>query len=185
MQESRENRVCLNTIPNSRKNGGAANSGLTATMLQLWERGGKVGRNPKNFVVLYKRMQALLNKKTFFIILLAAVLMMPFGGFLSSEMMMEDGVMHPCPYMGVAGICTMTPLEHVSQWQQMFTTTVQPMTTFALLLLLAITVFLHVAEKLFVPKRLERFRPRYRYGERVFDLMQRLFARGILHSKAY
>ena len=130
-------------------------------------------------------MRGILNKKIFFTLLLTAVLMMNFGGFFTSEMMMENSVMHPCPYMGVAAICNMSPLEHLSQWQQMFTTTVQPMTTFALLLLLAIAVFLHVAEKLSVPKRLERFRPRYRYRERVFDLMQRLFARGILNSKAY
>ena len=118
--------------------------------------------------------------------LLAFLTSMTVGGFLTAGMMMEDGMMQPCPFMDSASICNMTPLEHVSQWQQMFTTTSPELATTALLLLLSALIvftFARVLPKL-KPPRVRVFH-RYRYRERVFDPLKIAFARGILNPKLY
>ena len=108
------------------------------------------------------------------------------GGFMSADIMIKDGMLTPCPFMGVASLCNMTPLEHVSQWQQMFTTTSQEFASTALLLLLSLVVVFTVVN--FLSKhKLAPIRPvsRYRYRERVFDSLKLAFARGILNPKLY
>lgn len=122
------------------------------------------------------------------IVLLSFIMMMNVGGALSNQIMMEEGMMADCPYMGVAAICTMTPLQHFSEWQQMFTATAQSMTLMSVLLLLALTaalsgLFRHIA----VPNTLIEFRARhrYRYRENIFDSLRLALARGIIHTKVY
>ncbi len=76
-------------------------------------------------------------------IFLVLVLMMNVGGVFSAGMMMDDnGMMHNCPYMGIAALCNMSPLEHLSQWQSMFSAT---------LLLFALAFLWHMSGQLITP----------------------------------
>ena len=131
------------------------------------------------------RMTRVFSKKVAFTLLIAVILMMGVGGVFSSEMMMDDGgVMHNCPFMGMTTICDMSPLVHLSKWQEMFATTVQQV-GIALLMLLAMALLPRVSERL--PPSKDRAIPsaRYRYKEKYFDPLRLAFARGIIHSKAY
>lgn len=117
---------------------------------------------------------------------LAIFVTLSFGGFLSSEMMMDgNNMMMPCPFMGTTGICNMTPLEHLGGWQQMFTSIQTESFTLALILLLALTVIWGAFTLQYIPKIIQYRVLRHRYRERVFDPLRLAFARGILHSKAY
>ena len=121
-------------------------------------------------------------------ILFAFVVSVTVGGFLSADMMMKDGIMQPCPFMdNTASICNMSPLEHVAQWQQMFTMTFQDSVSTALLLLLSALIVFAFIGVLPVPKRppVRLSFSRYRYRERIFDPMRVLFSRGILNPKLY
>ncbi len=70
-------------------------------------------------------MSGLLRKKAMVALLIAVVAIMSLGAIFTAETMMEEGAMHNCPYMGVPALCTMSPLEHLSGWQQMFAATVE------------------------------------------------------------
>lgn len=129
-------------------------------------------------------MTGLFGQKAVFALLVAVLLVVNVGGIFSAGMM-DDSAMQDCPYMSIPALCTMNPLAHLSQWQQMFTTTVQHMTTAVLLLLLALAVVWYFLQDLCVPKRTEAFTPRYRDKGRVFDPLRLAFARGVLHSKAF
>ena len=119
-------------------------------------------------------------------ILGAIFVMMSIGGGLSSEMMMQDGTMMPCPFMGVAAVCTMSPLEHMAGWQQMFVSTVQHSAARALVLLVALMLVFRSLQGLHRPRILHRRHSyRQRYRERLFDPLRLAFARGIIHSKAF
>jgi len=129
-------------------------------------------------------MRKAFSKSTVFGLLLVILLVINAGGSVSAGMMMEDGSMPNCPYMGVSALCKMSPLEHMFEWHSMFTATLQKFAT-AALALLALAVFGYLVGKLHVPRRAEVYTPRYRYRERVFDPLRLLFARGIIHSKAF
>ena len=144
----------------------------------------KFTMNSKFFAII-RPMRQFLNKAGLLTVLLLIVLTLSFGAVLSTEMMLMDGGMHNCPFMGVPALCNMSPMEHLSQWQQMFATTLQQISTAALLLLLAVILLWRFAEQLFIPQRTEIFLPRYRYREKAFDPLRLAFARGIIHSKAY
>ena len=124
-------------------------------------------------------------KSTLFSFLLVVLLAMSAGGAISAGMMMDDGAMGGCPYMGVAALCNMSPLEHLSEWQLMITTTAQQFAVASLLLLLALAVLWHVFEYLFVPKSADTFVPKYRDREIIFDPLRLAFARGIIHPKVF
>lgn len=131
-------------------------------------------------------MAAVFGKKMVFLVLIAVILTMTVGGFYTAEMMtMDGGMMHNCPFMGVPALCNMTPLAHLAEWQNMFSTTVQQMTLISLLLLLAFAVVWHFVRDLFVPKRTEVFIPRYREAEHIFDPLKLAFARGLIHPKVF
>ena len=135
---------------------------------------------------LYNISMRLLNKNIISALLVSFVFTMTVGGFVSSEMMMsDDGMMQPCPFMGAASICNMSPLEHFSQWQQMFTSIPQEFSIASLLLLLALALVSYFIGHLSPPKRTEVFVPRHRYRERVFDPLKLAYARGILNPKLY
>jgi hypothetical protein len=129
-------------------------------------------------------MFRLAAKSSIFFLLVTLVLMMSVGGIFSAQMMMEDG-MHDCPFMGIAALCEMSPLQHLSEWQSMFATTFQQFSTFALLLLLALALTWRFADQFFLPKPTKIFVPRYRYRERVFDPLKLAFARGLIHPKVF
>lgn len=119
-----------------------------------------------------------------FLSVVAILLVFSMGGFSSHIMM--DGDMMPCPYAGMASLCTMTPLEHISGWLSLFSVPVQD---FVILLLLSV-IFLPFG--LFFAGYLLKLRhyflkisTQYRGVEKVFNSLQLAFAQGIIHSKAY
>lgn len=118
--------------------------------------------------------------------LLTVIVSMTMGGVLSYEMMMSDGAMHNCPYMGIASLCTMTALEHLSQWQQMFAATAQSLAVFALLLLLVMSAISRLVEDLFVSVQSPpRVASRYRYKESIANPLRLALARGLIHPKTF
>ena len=169
-----------------------ATASVFYTSLTLWQRPQGVTFHLSLMVeklqksCILGRMQGLVKNIVVSSIIGAIFVMMSVGGVLSSEMMMQDGMMIPCPFMGVSSLCNMTPLEHVSQWQQMFTTTSQEFATTATLLLLSlVVVFSFVQLSLKLNRTPVRLVSRYRYRERAFDPLRLAFARGILHPKLY
>lgn len=110
---------------------------------------------------------------------------MTVGVLVSSDMTMKDGSMHTCPYMGVAALCSMSPLEHLSEWQSLFSATNEKLAVPALLSIIALAVFWHRMARSVVPRYIDVRTSRYRYRERVFDFLKLAFARGILNPKLY
>lgn len=126
------------------------------------------------------------RRNTLLVVLVSFILMMNVGGALSNEIMMEEGMMADCPYMGIAALCTMTPLQHFSEWQQMFAATAQHATTLSFLALLALVAALlgtYIAR--LAQKPVTLFLHRRRYRETVFDSLRLALARGIVHTKVY
>jgi hypothetical protein len=119
-------------------------------------------------------------------LLLVVALTLTLGGVFSAETMMGgDGMMHHCPYMGVASMCNMSPLEHLSLWQQMFASIAQEFSNLVVLMLLAFSALCYLFRNLFTPQLTEVDKSRHRYKEKVFDPLQIAFARGILNTKAF
>lgn len=130
-------------------------------------------------------MDKVFSKSVLFGLLFVVVFTTSIGGVVTANMMMDDGVMHDCPYMGVPVLCNMTPIEHVSAWQNMFLATSEQFSTYAFLLLLALAVLWQCIGYIFVPRYSQTFAPRHRYRERVFDPLRLAFARGIIHRKVF
>ena len=128
----------------------------------------------------------ILGKHLAGLILLTFISSMLLGAVLTSQMMMHDGMMEPCPFMGVPSLCNMSPLQHVSAWQQMFAATAHPFLNSFLLLLLSFLLATSFSSMLlrFKPPRTS-FPFRFRYRERIFDPLQAAFASGILNPKIY
>lgn len=106
---------------------------------------------------------------------------------ISHAMNMDsNGQMSGCPFMGVATVCNMSPLEHVAAWQSMFTSTSSENTLSLLLsvLLVAVSILFVLSEGIF-PK----IRPPLLCRPHRFSLfrhsLQEAFSNGILNSKAY
>lgn len=113
---------------------------------------------------------------------------LPHFGMTTSMDMDGNMTMTDCYMPGMTAICSMTPLQHISEWQKIFTATAQQTTTAVLLLLLALSVVLsQFLVHLLVHKPKERSNPmlRYRYKEKVFDPLRLAFARGKIHSKSF
>lgn len=130
-------------------------------------------------------MADIFGKKLAFLLLISLFVTMSIGGIYTAETMMEDGAMHNCPYMGVAALCNMSPLEHLSEWQSMFTTTPQQFGPAALLLLLALALVWHFVGSLLPLQPKKVFVYRHKYRERVFDPLRLAFARGLIHPKIF
>ena len=129
-------------------------------------------------------MSGMWAKSNIFVFLVGLVFLTNIGGFFSAEMMM-DGSMQDCPYMGVTGLCDMSPLEHLSQWQAMTTATPQPFFAALLLLFITFVIVWNFLNKPFVLRPKEAYIPRYRFKKRVPNVLQFAFARGILNTKRY
>ena len=86
---------------------------------------------------------------------------------------------------GAFVLCTMSPLEHLTEWQQTFAATVQQASTALFVLLFVLVSFRAFLQNLLFVKRAGIPVWRYRTAGRVFDPLRLAFARGILHSKAY
>lgn len=131
------------------------------------------------------RLNSYLKTNIFLGFLISFLLVLNIGGVFSAHMMM-DGDMTPCPYMGMTSICSMTPLEHLSGWQRMFSVPLQESGTLLLLSFIVLSLVWIFTQQLFEPLRsFSKVFSRFRYKEKVFDSLQLAFARGIIHSKAY
>ena len=83
-----------------------------------------------------------LTKRLLFSALIVVVLSMSMWGAVSTGMMMQDGTMQNCPFMGVTALCNMNLLEHLTAWQSMFNAIPASIASVFLLLSLLALVFL-------------------------------------------
>lgn len=112
-----------------------------------------------------------------------------FAYFHTQSMSAMDVPMPGCPFMndGVPVLCTMSPLEHIEAWQDMFTAI--PV-TFAILLCITLLVFfapyLH-SFKWSPPLRSRfRFTAPYTTSKPIFQsYIQEAFSSGILNPKLF
>ena len=86
---------------------------------------------------------------------------------------------------GVFSLCGMSPMDHLSHWQEISAATAQQMPAIALLLLMVVAAFLYFLQEALLVPQSGGYTARYRGGGRVFDPLRLAFARGILHTKAY
>ncbi len=87
-------------------------------------------------------------------------------------------------------LCQMDPLQHIEEWQAMFTVLpnqLSELAIFTLLLLIGALVARHFLHHLFypplVPAPQHLYRPPERYAS--FNPLQELFSNGILHPKLF
>jgi hypothetical protein len=130
-------------------------------------------------------MADLFSQKAVFGLLIALFLAVNVGGIFTAGMMMSNGSVHDCPFMGVPALCAMSPLEHLSEWQMTFAAVSEQFAGTILLLLLAFAVFWQFVARFVIPKRTGVYLSRQRYEGRVFDPLQLAFARGIIHTKVF
>src|SRR3989338_1066990 len=105
-------------------------------------------------------MNRVSGNKAVFGIFLALFLVASVGGVLTAGMM-DGGIASNCPYMGVPVLCTMNPLQHLSEWQQTFAATVQQTSTIILLLLaLYAALLISVRTRLPEPRAARAYRYR-------------------------
>ena len=114
------------------------------------------------------------------------------GGVISSEMMLYDGTMQNCPFMGVAALCQMNPLEHLVAWQSMFSAiATNAANVFLLLLLLTLILLMRIVGRLPFKEHLDRLAVRERQYTRhslAFahaNPLQEALSQGILNPKVY
>jgi hypothetical protein len=114
------------------------------------------------------------------------ILALTVGGVLSADMMMpDDGAMQNCPYMGIAVLCNMTPLQHLSEWQVAFAATAQQLSIAALLLMLAALLLWRLILHLLAPPPSILPTVRYRDRQVIFNPLRLAFARGLIHPKVF
>jgi hypothetical protein len=119
-----------------------------------------------------------------------ALLSMSVFGILHMGMNMNmDGMASPCPFMPGMNVCSMSPLEHASQMQSLFTSIPQTQdTVLALILAIGLTAFAGVPwlRKLLLPDLIKVSKFFYRYRNRSIPrLLQELFSTGILNPKPF
>ncbi len=136
-------------------------------------------------IVYTSSMVRLTGKRTVFAVLIAVVIVMSVGGVLTADMMAEESMGHHCPFMGIPSLCAMSPLTHLSQWQQMFATTLQEVSVLSLLLLFAAVILSNFLLHLTLPRRARVHIPRRRNKTKVRDRLHLALARGTIHSKAF
>lgn len=126
------------------------------------------------------------------LLVFAAVAMLLAASFGGAHIGMDSdmqGQMSGCPFMGMAAICNMTPLEHISAWQNMFTTLPQQKDLFALLFALfgAVAAFLWMKYRFDPPSKAVVPIQKISYQAYIplATALQELFARGILNPKPF
>lgn len=101
-----------------------------------------------------------------------------------------DGAMEGCPFAGNAAVvCSMTAVDHIAQWQRMFTAAPSERVLAALTALFAFFIFyLPVCQP---AKRRDPVALSYWFykqehpDSKLFDFLVAFFARGILQPKLY
>jgi hypothetical protein len=119
-----------------------------------------------------------------------ALLSMNVFGILHTGMSMNmDGMATPCPFMPGMNVCPMSPLEHVSQMQSLFTSIPQTQDiVLALILAIGLMAFAVAPwlRNLLLPNRTRVPRFFYRYRNRSIPrLLQKLFSKGLLNPKPF
>ncbi len=101
------------------------------------------------------------------------------GGVVASLHLDENGAMINCPFMaGEQAMCPMGLVQHLGDWQLFFTAVV-PMIIFVAALIV-------VNRKLIsVSVTVSSFYTQHRNKKMPQRFLQRLFSKGILHSKLY
>ena len=138
----------------------------------------------------YKLVVSSKIKKFFALLILGIFLIVGGLGVLYSfgMNMGSNEDMFPCPFMAQgSSMCTMTPLEHISAWQNMLTAL--PVGNILLATLLIFT-FVSVLLSRIILTRLEhkllsiyRFRYRKRFTERNY--LQEAYSAGLLNPKTF
>lgn|SRR5258708_16608864 len=132
-------------------------------------------------------MLSQLNKTIFSLGILTLFLLSSFGVLHMTMSMGPDGRMDPCPFSPSGSICTMTPLEHISATQSMFSALPQQKNIFSLLLLLISGIaLLPLFLRLFSPPKLlysDLLKNRRYTTPRNF--LQEAYSRGILNPKTF
>lgn len=130
-------------------------------------------------------MHDIVGAKATIALILGLFLAVNVGGFFAAEYVMMDSGTHDCPFMGVPALCNMSPVEHITQWQQLFTTTVPQFLALFLLLVGVIATIRYFIQSLASPQQERKFTRQFRRPERLYDPLRIALARGILHSKAF
>ena len=130
------------------------------------------------------------QKKIVYLAMTILLLVSGFGALNFGMTMSSDAQMSHCPFMGMATtfVCTMSPLEHVAAWQDMFTTTparssvaITFLLSISFLVLFSVLRLQDVADLAFSLRR-QRFRERYFIATPPLRLA---FATGILNPKLF
>lgn len=123
------------------------------------------------------------------IALLVSASGLPHFGMSMTMGMDENGNMSMDCYMpGMTAVCNMTPLEHVSSWQSMFTSI--PTQSTALMLLLAMFAIVGViwTRHTHSPPQSQQIFSRFSHRRGYIPLhsaLQELFSNGILNPKTF
>jgi hypothetical protein len=121
--------------------------------------------------------------------IIALLSMSFFGVFYFSMSMGADGKMSDCPFMPGMSVCPMTPFEHASTMQGLFTSIPVQQDAFTLILAAAFVAVVGLTwlKQFFIP--LERARSSgyfYRYRDpSIPRKLQELFSQGILNPKLF
>lgn len=157
-----------------------------------WRKLWRVTRYENGYSMSYNTPMRDLHRYVKIVFALALSIFLVFGltGAVHVGMNVQaNGQMAPCPFMGKGAVCNMSPLEHLAALQDAFTTTVENGRNVALFLV-TLTLLLTLGFwKGFFTKRenlaSQRMPPPPQEQTRIFDPLQEVFARGILHSKAF
>ena len=130
--------------------------------------------------------------KTILLLGIAAFLLVGFFGLSHLSMNMEmngEMSMADCPFMIGFSLCTMTPFQHISMWQNLFTNIpLQNPTLILLLLASALTLLYFWIKQLYPPPKniLRYFRyTSYQKYIPITRSFQELFSNGILNPKTF
>lgn len=104
-----------------------------------------------------------------------------------SMSMDEDGHMHDCPYMGMAAICQMDPLEHIAAWQSRFAalTVRDSLTVLALALIAFAIVGIWQRQRFRERQPLQHLRHRRETLLAFSNYLAEALSSGILHPKVF
>ncbi len=104
-------------------------------------------------------MNSFPGTKAVFGLLIAFFLVVNIGDAFAAGMI-DGGTTRGCPYMGLPVLCTMSPLTHISEWQQAFAATAERVSAELFALLALCLVFL---PSLYAPPREARALRGYLY----------------------
>lgn len=129
--------------------------------------------------------------KVLFWIGILAILLIPSLGLIHFNMQMGmDGKMSmsDCPFMVGSSLCTMTPLQHISIWRNMFTTLPSQDTILQFFLIFSTFVFCFIFfRQVFSPPKNSFYLSRNRYLRYIFptNYLREAFSSGILNPKLF